>query len=124
VDPKTLFDQPRVPVSDEHGKTRGTIPTAAYKAAMGITEDGAPPPTQRSNTPVPVIDDNGNTTGYWIPTYGFVERSVVEVPGFDPDAFTAQKEAEWKAANPEAAKRMQERIEQLGNAEPTTTTTP
>jgi hypothetical protein len=89
VDPRDIFDKPRIGVVDHNGRTRGTIPTSAYLGAMGIQPDGSVRPGPPGNTPVPVIDDEGRITGYWIPSYGFVERSVVEAPGFDPDAFAA-----------------------------------
>jgi hypothetical protein len=105
VDPRDIWDQPRIGVADRNGP-RGTIPTSAYLEAMGIMPDGSVRPGPPSNTPVPVIDDAGRITGYWIPSYGFVERSVVEDPGFDPDAFAAEHNANadaewWKALTAE-----------------------
>jgi hypothetical protein len=113
---KAFFDQPRIPVADEHGNTRGTIPTSAYWPERLA---GTPPPAQRDNTPVPVITDDGQLGGYWVPCYGFVEREVAEVAHFDPDDFCARMDAKWKAEHPEAVKREQERIAQF---EGTTTT--
>jgi hypothetical protein len=116
-DVKAFFDQPRIPVADAHGNTRGTIPTSAY---MPERLTGAPHPAKPDNTPVPVITDEGKLDGYWIPCYGFAERAVVEVAHFDPDDFCAREEAKWAAEHPEAVRRQQERIAQL---EGTATTT-
>jgi hypothetical protein len=97
ADPRAIFDQPRIGVGDSTGKVRGTIPTAAYKAAMGITAYGSPPPAP-DNTPVPVLTDAGDIDGYWIPCAGFVERSVVERAKFDVDAYCVAEKAKTDAA--------------------------
>jgi hypothetical protein len=123
VDPRTMFDQPRVGVVDHNGRTRGTIPTAAYKAAMGIKPDGSLQPRLRDNSPVPVLTDEGRTDGYWLPCYGFVERAVVEVPHFDPDEYCAEQNAKddtewWGSLTPE----QQQELMQKGVRPPSTTT--
>jgi hypothetical protein len=120
-DVKAFFDQPRLPVSDEHGKVRGTIPTSAY---MPERLTGVPPPLKQDNTPVAVITDDGKLGGYWISGYGFVERGIVEVPDFDPDAFVARKNAEWEAEHPEEVQRERDRIEQLEGTPTTSPATP
>jgi hypothetical protein len=116
ADPRVIFDQPRIGVSDSNGNLRGTIPTAAYKAEMGITADGSPPPAP-DNTPVPVLTDAGDIDGYWLPCSGFVERSVVERKTFDADAYCATQKAKqdadyakwWAGMTPEQRQQAEDR---------------
>jgi hypothetical protein len=37
-----------------------------------------------------VRDESDTLTGYWVQQIGFVERSVVEAPGFDPVALASE----------------------------------
>ncbi len=119
-DAKAFFAQPRIGVGDETGKVRGTIPTSAYQAAMGLTTNGAPPPPEEEVTKVPVITDDGKLGGYWIPILGFVERSVADAPGFDARALAAKKVAKaWADLTPEA----RQKLVAQGFSPPTTTST-
>jgi hypothetical protein len=77
-DPEAFMQQSRVGVLDVNGDVRGTIPRSVYWPIPG--EEPAPPSIS------PVTDDAGDTTGYWVKEVGFVERWVVEAPGFDLDA--------------------------------------
>jgi hypothetical protein len=107
ADAKVLFAQDRIGVADSRGVTRGTIPTSAWRASMdhsNAREDGSADPT-----PVPVLDDAGKKTGYWIPTYGFVESEVVDAPGFDPDTFVHEEDLKWwNSLTPEQQQLQQE----------------
>ncbi len=92
---------------------------------MGITPDGSPPSQTQDNTPVPVLSDDGRINGYWIPTYGFVERSVVEVPGFDPDAFAAEQNAKddaqwWAGLTPQQRSELEAKGIHASHGTPTT----
>jgi hypothetical protein len=91
---QTFMSQSRLAVSDSHGMTRGTIPMSAYRAAIAPPES-ADQIKVPDRTPVPVLDNQGHTAGYWIPTYGFVESEIVGTPGFDPDSFVEQSDREW-----------------------------
>jgi hypothetical protein len=51
--------------------------------------DGEPAPPDVG----PVLGEHGRTTGYWVQEVGFVERNVVEQPGFDADVPRAEYEA-------------------------------
>jgi hypothetical protein len=75
-----LSSTSRIGVADSEGRVRGTIPT----------EVGLPGPNNPRAVITPVLDDNGQVTGYFLAGVGFVERETVERPGFDAAAYVAQ----------------------------------
>jgi hypothetical protein len=102
LDMKQFLSQPRVPVMDERGVVRGTIPTDVYIHGGGSADAG--------NAVVPVLDDAGHTTGYWVANWGFTETSVATAPGFDPAAYAAKKNYDaYSALSPEAKAGLQQR---------------
>ena len=63
--------QPTIGVVDRQGRSRGSMPTEVFMSD--------------STDVVPVVDEDGNTTGYYTAGVGFLERAEVEVPDFDRD---------------------------------------
>jgi hypothetical protein len=65
----------RIGVMDSNGKYRGTIDARLVTGALDFS--------QFPKGVAPVLDSSGAIVGYDGPRVGFIERDIVEAPGFD-----------------------------------------
>lgn len=69
----------RISVADRTGEIRGYVP---FDAVAGSGSFGDYP-----NGLIPVTSDSGEITGYFAAEVGFIDRAVVEQPGFNLAAY-------------------------------------